>query len=124
MVAVGELMEVILYVQDMGRQVSFYRDLLGLQVKEPQGIQDLGDQYWVELETGACTLALHGGGQRRFGQDAPKIVFRVADVPRVRRELLQQGVPMGEMRTPAPGVQVCDGLDPEGNRFSIESRES
>jgi catechol 2,3-dioxygenase-like lactoylglutathione lyase family enzyme len=121
-VAVGELMEVILYVQDMGRQVSFYRDVLGLQVKEPQGVQDLGDQYWVELETGACTLALHAGGQRRLGDDAPKIVFRVAGVPRARAELLQRGVPMGDMRSPAPGVQVCDGLDPEGNKFSVESR--
>ncbi len=122
MVAVGELMEVILYVQDMGRQVSFYRDLLGLKVKEPQGVQDLDGQYWVELDTGACILALHAGGQRRQGQDAPKIVFRVADVPTARRELLQQGVPMGELRSPAPGVQVCDGLDPEGNKFSVEFR--
>jgi predicted enzyme related to lactoylglutathione lyase len=121
-VAVGALMEVILYVQDMGSQVSFYRDTLGLQVKEPQDVQDLSGQYCVELDTGACTLALHGGGQRRFGEDAPKIVFRVADVPRVRAELLQQGVPMGDLRSPAPGVQVCDGRDPEGNRFSIESR--
>jgi catechol 2,3-dioxygenase-like lactoylglutathione lyase family enzyme len=121
-VAVGALMEVILYVQDMGSQVSFYRDLLGLQVKEPQEVQDLSGQYWVELDTGACTLALHGGGRRRLGEDAPKIVFRVIDVPRVRRELLQQGVPMGDVRSPAPGVQVCDGQDPEGNRFSIESR--
>ncbi len=124
MVAVGELMEVILYVQDMGRQVSFYRDLLGLKVKEPQGVQDLGGQYWVELDTGACTLALHAGGQRRQGPDAPKIVFRVADVPRARTELLQQGVPMGDVRSPALGVQVCDGLDPEGNKFSVESRHA
>jgi predicted enzyme related to lactoylglutathione lyase len=124
MVTVGALMEVILYVQDMDHQASFYRDVLGLKVKEPQGVQDLGDQHWVELDTGACILALHAGGQRRLGQDAPKIVFRVADVPEARRELLWQGVPMGDVRSPAPGVQVCDGLDPEGNRFSIESRES
>jgi catechol 2,3-dioxygenase-like lactoylglutathione lyase family enzyme len=121
-VAVGELMEVILYVQDMGRQVSFYRDVLGLQVKEPQGVQDLGDRYWVELDTGFCTLAFHTGGQCRLGDDAPKIVFRVADVRKARAELLQQGVPMGDVRSPAPGVQVCDGLDPEGNKFSVESR--
>ena len=72
MVSVGELMEGILYTQDMGSQVSFYRDLLGLEVKGPQGIQGLSGQYWVELDAGACTLALHAGGQRRFGQDAPK----------------------------------------------------
>ena len=120
----GELMEVILYVQDMGAQVSFYRDLLGLKVKEPPGQDDWADVHWVEMETGACTLALHAGGQRRLGDDAPKIVFHVADVPAARQALLRRGVPMGEIRSPAPGVQVADGADPEGNRFSIESRGS
>jgi len=115
-------MEVILYVRDMGAQVAFYRDLLGLQVKAPQGVADWSAVPWVELETGACTLALHAGGQGRQGEDAPKIVFRVADVPAAREELIRRGVPLGEMRSPAPGVQVCDGVDPEGNRFSVESR--
>jgi catechol 2,3-dioxygenase-like lactoylglutathione lyase family enzyme len=122
MTPVGELMEVILYVQDMNLQVSFYRDVLGLRVKEPKEVDDFGDVFWVELDTGHCTLALHAGGARRVGKDAPKIVFHVADVPAAREELLELDVPMGEVRSPAPGVQVCDGVDPEGNRFSIESR--
>ena len=120
---VGELMEVLLYVEDMAAQVSFYGDILGLTVREPRDVKDYGNVYWVELETGACTLALHGGGQRRFGPDAPKFVFRVTDLEAAREELLQKVVPMGEIRSPAPGVQVCDGQDPEGNRFSIEARE-
>lgn len=119
---VGGLLEVILYVQDMDAQVSFYRDVLGLQVKQPHGVQDYADVFWVELATGSCTLALHAGGQRRLGEDAPKIVFRVDYVPDIRAELLRRGVPMGKVRAPAPGVQVCDGTDPEGNRFSIESQ--
>ena len=122
MAIAGELMEVILYVQDMGAQVSFYRDVLGLKVKEPPGDSDWANVYWVELDTGSCTLALHVGGQRRLGSDAPKIVFRVSDVPAARQELVRRGVPMGEVRSPAPGVQVSDGVDPEGNKFSIESR--
>lgn len=122
MAIVGELREVILYVEDMGAQVSFYRDVLGLEVEAPAGGQDLDGASWVALATGACTLALHAGGQRRLGDDAPKIVFLVADVPRAREELLQRGVAMGKVRSPAPGVQVCDGLDPEGNKFSVESR--
>lgn len=124
MAIASELMEVILYVQDMAGQVSFYRDLLGLNVKEPQDASQLASAQWVELQTGACTLALHAGGQRRLGDDAPKIVFRVGDVPEARQELVGLGVPMGEVRSPAPGVQVADGTDPEGNRFSIESRSS
>jgi catechol 2,3-dioxygenase-like lactoylglutathione lyase family enzyme len=122
MAIVGELLEVILYVQDMDAQVSFYRDVLGLQVEAPAGEQDLDGASWVALASGACTLALHVGGQRRLGDDAPKIVFLVADVSRARDELLQRGVVMGEVRSPASGVLVCDGLDPEGNKFSVESR--
>jgi hypothetical protein len=75
------------------------------------------------MDTGSCTLALHGGGEGRYGQDAPKVVFRVSDVAASRAELLQDRVTMGEVRSPGPGIQVCDGWDPEGNRFSIESRE-
>ena len=122
MIQIGGLMEVILYVQDMDAQVAFYHGVLGLEIKTPQGSSGFGDSHWVELDTGCCTLALHAGGQRRFGEDAPKIVFRVADVSLTRTKLLGKSVPMGEIRSPAPGVLVCDGLDPEGNRFSIESR--
>jgi catechol 2,3-dioxygenase-like lactoylglutathione lyase family enzyme len=118
---VGGLIEVILYVEDMDAQVSFYRDLLGLRVIEPQDAGELAGVDWVTLDTGACTLALHSGGERRLGEDAPKVVFGVADVPGVRAELLRRGVPMGKVRSPAQGVQVCDGRDPEGNKFSIES---
>jgi len=120
---VGELMEVILYVQDMSAQVAFYRGVLGLAVRQPQGVQDFSQVYWTELETGACVLALHAGGQRRFGQDAPKIVFRVSDLQTARQAMLDRGVPVGEARSPAPGVWVCDAADPEGNNFSIESVE-
>jgi catechol 2,3-dioxygenase-like lactoylglutathione lyase family enzyme len=94
----GELMEVILYVEDMAAQVRFYRDILGLAVREPRDADGYGNVYWAELETGACTLALHGGGQRRAGPDAPKIVFRVTNVAVARDELLKRNVPMGEIR--------------------------
>lgn len=29
---------------------------------------------------------------------------------------------VGDARSPAPGVTVCDGTDPEGNPFSIENK--
>jgi predicted enzyme related to lactoylglutathione lyase len=120
---VGRLMETILYVADMPAQVTFYRDRLGLAIKHPAGLADYSTAYWVELETGGCTLVLHGGGQKRLGADTPKIVFSVTDVPAAREALLERGVALGEVRSPAPGVWVADGKDPEGNPFSIESKE-
>lgn len=120
---IGPMIEVILYVSDMDSQVHFYRDTLGLPVAYPQGLQDYGEQMWVTFETGACRLALHGGGKGRLGADTPKIVFQVDDVSSTRQALLVQGVSLGEIRTAAPGILVCNGIDPEGNPFSIESRK-
>ena len=120
---IGEIMEVILYVEDMNGQVSFYRDKFGFEIKNPAGLDDYSSEFWVELDTGNCSLALHAGGKRRFGEDAPKFVFRVEDILAARQLLLDQEVEMGEIRSAAPGVWVCDGVDPEGNKFSIESHD-
>ncbi|MBX3437868.1 MAG: VOC family protein [Planctomycetaceae bacterium] len=117
----GPLCEAIIYVADMDAQVRFYRDLLGLKVASPADRDSFSDEYWVTFQTGECTLALHGGGHQDFGRDAPKFVFRVEDVATVRETLISRGVPFGEIRSPAPGVQVADGTDPEGNVFAIES---
>lgn len=120
---VGAIMEVILYVEDMNAEVAFYRDKLGLKVKSPPDTEDYNGVFWVELDSGPCTLALHAGGKRRFGDDAPKFVFNVGDILAVRQALVDQDVPMDEIRSAAPGIWVCDGVDPEGNKFSIESHE-
>ena len=120
---IGEIMEVILYVEDMNEQVYFYRDKFGFEIKNPTGLDDYSSEFWVELDTGNCSLALHAGGKRRFGADAPKFVFRVEDILAARQLLLDQDVEMGEIRSAAPGIWVCDGVDPEGNKFSIESHD-
>lgn len=116
------LTEIIVYVQDMNVQVAFYRDVFGLAITYPAGLADYGGEVWVTLATGQCVLALHGGGQKRFGPDAPKLVFGVDDVWVAREELLRQGVKIDEVRAAVPGVWVADGEDPEGNKFSIEAR--
>lgn len=121
---VNGLIEVILYVKDMGSQVAFYRDVMGLAVLYPTGLSEYDGEMWVTFNTGACTLALHGGGKGRLGADTPKIVFGVPDVEAARAQLHNKGVEMGEIRSAAPGVLVCDGVDPEGNIFSIESHSS
>lgn len=120
-VMLGPLDEIIIYVSDMHAQVRFYRDTLGLQIAHPSGLDNYEDQYWVVFNTGVCSLALHGGGTKQFGKDAPKFVFKVDDVSRVRQDLIASGVSAGEIRSPTTGVQVVDCNDPEGNVFSIES---
>lgn len=120
MISVGRLFRVILYVHDMQRMVEFYRDVLRLPLSAPRTEADYSTAHWVEFAAGSCAIVLHGGGQKRLGEDTPKLAFRVADIETTRATLIRRGVPMGEIRSPAPGVRVADGCDPEGHPFSID----
>jgi len=104
-----ELVEVGLYVRDMERAIRFYRDTVGLEL-------DFESEHWTTFRTGSCTLALHAGSE------APDPTFAVADLDAERARLAAAGVGVTEIREPAPGLRVFDARDPDGNRFSIESR--
>lgn len=104
-----ELVEVVVYVKDMERATRFYRDILGL---EP----DYESEHWTTFKTGACTLALHPG------EAEPDPTFQVADLDAERERLAAAGVEVTGIREPASGLRVFDARDPDGNRFSIESR--
>lgn len=104
-----QLVEVVVYVRDMARATSFYRDTLGL---EP----DFESEHWTTFRTGACTLALHPGAAE------PDPTFEVDDADAERERLAAAGVEVSEIREPTPGLRVFDARDLDGNRFSIESR--
>lgn len=118
---INGLHEVILYVDDMGRQVEFYRDTLGLDVDFPSDLGDPDELDWVAFDTGACTLALHSGGRNETFEGSPEIVFEVDDIEKARELLRDRGVEVGEIRDVGPNIRVADSRDPEGNPFSIES---
>jgi catechol 2,3-dioxygenase-like lactoylglutathione lyase family enzyme len=119
---IGVLNHVILHVQDMSREVSFYRDKMGFNVLVPQGVEDFSDVHWVELDTGECALALHDGGKGDLGEDAPGLNFWVGDIEAARKALIARGIELSEIQEIVPGVYICDGRDPEGNRFSLEGK--
>ena len=122
--ALTGLMEVILQVKDMNMEVAFYRDKLGLKVTYPEKAVDYGNESWVTFDTGRCVLALHDGGRTRQGETpSHRIVFQADDIQAARNKLLARGVQVGEVRSPAPRVQVVDGRDPEGNVYAIESHK-
>jgi predicted enzyme related to lactoylglutathione lyase len=112
-----ELVEVVVYVRDMGSAIGFYRDTLGLDV-------EFESAWWTTFRTGACTLALHATEDRTVGAAEPDPTFLVRDVDAERARLLGAGVEVGEIREPVPGVRVFDARDPDGNRFSLESRST
>lgn len=116
------LVSVILYVADMNQMVEFYRDKLGLDVEFPADLADYSQENWVVMNTGACKLVLNAGGSDDVGDDAPMIVFGVADVEAVRAGLLGRGVELEEIFDAGGGVKVAQGRDPEKNPISIEQR--
>ena len=104
-----DLVEVVVYTRDMARTSAFYRDVLGL---EP----DFESPHWTTFRTGACTFALHAGSE------APDPTFQVDDAAAERERLIAAGVEVTEIREPLADLRVFDARDPDGNRFSIESR--
>ena len=112
-----ELVEVVVYVRDMERAIGFYRDTLGLEVERESA-------WWTTFRTGACTLALHATDDRTPGTAEPDPTFRVADLDAEQARLRGAGGEVGEIREPVQGVRVFDTRDPDGNRFSLESRSN
>ena len=120
---IKSLFRIILYVDNMETMVQFYRDVMGLTVKNPLEDDKYKDAFWVEFETGGCVLVLHGGGKGRLDKDTPKMNFLVDDIEAMRAHLIQNEVNMGEIFSPVPGSKVCNGTDPEGFPFSLDWHE-
>ena len=113
---------VTLVCRDARKTLRFYRDVLGQRISWPAGLADYSEEHWVAFASGGNTLALHSGGQEPQGTP-PRYGFHSADILGAREALLAAGVAAGDVRSPAPGVQVVDCKDPEGNGFFIEQRD-
>lgn len=112
----------IVFAKDMQRMVEFYHEALGLPLIDAPMAPG-----WVELDAGTVRLALHAIPPRvartiditnppRAREESPmKLVFEMDDLDAARRRLVQYGATMFEPRNSG----VCDGLDPEGNVFSL-----
>jgi catechol-2,3-dioxygenase len=119
----ASLDRVILYVQDVERLATFYRDAFGLSV-----VEEIKGE-WAVLRVGACELALHRVGEPYRVADSSdwsvdsnvKLVISVTrDLGELRAELIHKGVPMRSIKS-YPGLTgpLCDGTDPEGNVFQL-----
>lgn len=114
---------VMLFVQDVERLSTFYRDAFGFELTEHT------EGEWAVLRAGQCELALHRVGAA-WRQEVPsgtraqtnvKLVFNVtSDLEALREELLGHGVTIGPITTYPDGPgPLCDGADPEGNVFQL-----
>lgn len=100
---------VILFARNLERLLHFYRDVLGLRVRTGSA-----DEGWVDFGT----LALHRGASRT---GSTKVAFWSANVARDRERLVRRGARLGRVKD-FGGLVLCEGLDPEGNRYQLSSR--
>jgi predicted enzyme related to lactoylglutathione lyase len=108
---------IIYFTNQMKTMTAFYRDVIGLS---PIDNAESDPSGFLEFDAGACTIALHKGSP---GKPATrnKIVFFTDDVAATREELIRRGAKMGTFN-PKGSLHLCDGKDPEGNKFQISNR--
>lgn len=99
-------------VQQMDRAITFYRDVIGLEVK-------LHTDYWSELAFGDAIVALHGGGDAAF--QATGLSFTVSDIFAACQAIADGG---GTIRSQPEdrgdeGIYLAMLTDPEGNGFML-----
>ena len=104
-----QLKRIILFVRSLDALAAFYRDVIGLEIR--QGSPKEG---WVDFGP----LALHRGKPRR---GSTKIAFFAKDVKQAREELVLRGADFGKVREFGDLV-LCDGQDPEGNPIQLSNR--
>lgn len=113
----------MIIVSDMDRSIEFYRDKLGIPMK-------FQSPEWTEFQTGATTLALHGGGvrqQQRPDGDPSKqagtcsIGFNCENVDKTFEELKAKGVffVMPPTQREGEGIRLAVAIDPDGLPISF-----
>jgi lactoylglutathione lyase len=124
-VALKTISYIMVNVTDMSRAVAFYRDRLGIPLRfESPG--------WTEFETGATTLALHGGAvahepTRSPGHTGPKAAgtttfgFTVDDVQKTYESLTERGVKFSLPPTERKEerIKLAIAKDPDGTEISF-----
>ncbi|MBS0480196.1 MAG: VOC family protein [Proteobacteria bacterium] len=109
---------VIIFTHNFAAIRDFYRDMFGLGVVEE-------DDGWADLSAGGCNIAIHAAGKGvTVGPDYEgphKIVFHADDVVAARADLVSRGARMDEVKV-FGDLHLCDGSDPDENRFQISNR--
>ena len=116
----------IIFVSDMRRSVSFYRDVLGLPLKfESPG--------WTEFATEGATLALHASEEPAADAGHPQALvagrcrpgLSVPDLDEFHASMVEQDVPCLQEPKQVFGARVAQYADPDGLAISVgEEREN
>lgn len=103
------------WTKEMDSTVSFYRDVLGLNLEIRHG------EDWAEFTIGDTTLALHGTRGAAAPSQGATVVFEVDDLDVTMRALSGRGVSFEGEVTEIPGGsgRFASFRDPGGNLVQI-----
>ena len=110
----------IVFVSDMKRSVSFYRDVLGLPLKfESPG--------WSEFLTDGATLALHASAIAPSVEADPAHVpagrcrpgLSVPNLDEFHQKMVARNVPCIQQPKEVFGARVAQYVDPDGLAISV-----
>ncbi len=110
----------IVFVSDMSRAISFYRDVLGLTLRfESPG--------WTEFATDGATLALHPAEGTNSKRNDPQHMpagrcrpgLTVPNLDDFHRRMLENQVPCTQGPTEVFGARVAQYVDPDGLPISV-----
>lgn len=110
----------IVFVSDMARSVSFYRDIVGIPLR-------FESSEWSEFDTGGATLALHRSeeaaarreehGMEKAGSCRPGL--SVPDLDDFHRRMTENGVRCIREPEEEFGARIAQYADPDGLAFSV-----
>jgi lactoylglutathione lyase len=116
----------IVFVSDMQRSVSFYRDVLGIPLR-------FESPEWTEFATEGATLALHGGespvagravaAESSAGRCRPGL--SVSNLDEFHSRAVAAGVPCVQEPKDLFGARIAQYADPDGLVLSVsEERDA
>ncbi|HKB36948.1 MAG TPA: VOC family protein [Gemmataceae bacterium] len=110
----------IVFVSDMKRSVSFYRDVLGLPLRfESPG--------WTEFATEGATLALHASEGPHAEKADPQQVtagrcrpgLSVPNLDAFHKRMVERSVPCLQEPKEVFGARIAQYVDPDGLVISV-----
>ena len=110
----------IVFVSDMKRAVSFYRDVLGLPLRfESPG--------WTEFATDGATLALHTSQGPPSAKDNPQEMragwcrpgLSVPNLDVFHKKMTEKNVPCVQEPKETFGARIAQYVDPDGLVISV-----
>jgi lactoylglutathione lyase len=110
----------IVFVRDMKRSVSFYRDVVGLPLR-------FETPHWTEFATEGATVALHVSEAATEQPDDPQTLpagrcrpgLAVPNLDAFHQRMIDHGVPCFQKPTEVFGARIAQYVDPDGLGFSV-----